>query len=144
MAHFERIGAVPVKGGKRVLAIDIGGTKMLGALVEGNQVSEVVRISTPGAGDPSDWIDALLATAPEWQGRYDRVAVPTSPDYELVAMMRQLDAFVIAEGRVRTPEQAAEALNVGANAVVVGSAITRTEHIVSWYCDAMGLPHGTF
>ena len=63
---------------------------------------------------------------------------PTQPDFDLIAQMAGLDAFVIAEGRVRSPDQAALALKAGANAVVVGSAITRTEHIVSWYKEAIG------
>jgi len=62
---------------------------------------------------------------------------PALPDFNLVAEMSTLDAFVIAEGRIRTPEQAAKALAVGADTVVVGSAITRTEHIVSWYREAI-------
>lgn len=62
---------------------------------------------------------------------------PTLPDFELIAAMAGLGGFVIAEGRIRSPEQAAKALAMGANAVVVGSAITRTEHIVSWYRDAI-------
>ncbi|WP_375143314.1 N-acetylmannosamine-6-phosphate 2-epimerase [Pelagibacterium sp. H642] len=62
---------------------------------------------------------------------------PTLPDFELIEQMSKLGAFVIAEGRIRSPEQAAQALAAGANAVVVGSAITRTEHIVSWYRDAI-------
>ncbi|AEQ53075.1 N-acetylmannosamine-6-phosphate 2-epimerase [Pelagibacterium halotolerans] len=62
---------------------------------------------------------------------------PTLPDFELIEKMAGLGGFVIAEGRIRSPEQAAKALAVGANAVVVGSAITRTEHIVSWYRDAI-------
>lgn len=65
---------------------------------------------------------------------------PTLPDFDLIAQMAELDAFVIAEGRIRSPEQAARALAERANAVVVGSAITRTEHIVSWYRDAIAAP----
>ena len=67
---------------------------------------------------------------------------PTLPDFDLLRQMAQLDAFIVAEGRIRQPEQAAEALAAGADAVVVGSAITRTEHIVSWYTDAIGKSAG--
>ena len=59
--------------GDAVLAIDIGGTKMLGALVEGAVVSDIVRISTPSSGEPGEWIESLLRAAPEWDGRYTRV-----------------------------------------------------------------------
>ena len=62
---------------------------------------------------------------------------PMDPDIALIAAMRQLTPYVIAEGRIRTPEQAAEAVSAGACAVVVGSAITRTEHVTSWFHDAV-------
>ncbi|WP_184450578.1 putative N-acetylmannosamine-6-phosphate 2-epimerase [Rhizobium sp. BK538] len=62
---------------------------------------------------------------------------PLDPDIELIAAMRQLTPFVIAEGRIRSPEQARAAAQAGAFAVVVGSAITRTEHVTSWFNEAI-------
>lgn len=62
---------------------------------------------------------------------------PIDPDIDLITAMRTLTPYVIAEGRIRTPEQAASAAEAGAFAVVVGSAITRTEHITSWFRDAV-------
>ncbi|GII66147.1 putative N-acetylmannosamine-6-phosphate 2-epimerase [Sphaerisporangium krabiense] len=51
--------------------------------------------------------------------------VPEGPDLELVAsLVAALDCPVIAEGRYWTPEQAREAVEAGAYAVVVGTAIT--------------------
>ncbi len=48
------------------------------------------------------------------------------PDISLVqALSQQLSVPVIAEGHIWTPEQARDALDAGAFAVVVGSAITR-------------------
>jgi len=58
---------------------------------------------------------------------------PTEPDLELVRRMRSLTPNVIAEGCIRLPRDAREALTAGAHAVVVGSAITRPEHITSWF-----------
>ena len=43
----------------------------------------------------------------------------------------------MAEGRIRTPQQAATALARGAWAVTVGSAITRVEHVTGWFVDAL-------
>ncbi|MDB5563078.1 MAG: hypothetical protein JWN11_2496, partial [Hyphomicrobiales bacterium] len=63
--------------------------------------------------------------------------VPETPDFELIAAMRELTPFVIAEGRIRTTEQASEALRRGAYCVVVGSAITRTEHATEWFRQAL-------
>jgi N-acetylmannosamine-6-phosphate 2-epimerase/N-acetylmannosamine kinase len=60
-----------------------------------------------------------------------------NPDFPLVAAAARLGAPVIAEGRIRVPEQAAEAMRLGAHSVVVGSAITRPEHITRWFADAI-------
>ncbi|MFO1209129.1 MAG: putative N-acetylmannosamine-6-phosphate 2-epimerase [Amaricoccus sp.] len=62
---------------------------------------------------------------------------PVEPDLALVAELRRLTPNVVAEGRLRTPEQAAAAARAGAAAVVVGSAITRTEHVTGWFRDAV-------
>ncbi|MGH6859939.1 MAG: putative N-acetylmannosamine-6-phosphate 2-epimerase [Phyllobacterium sp.] len=64
--------------------------------------------------------------------------VPAAPDFDLIAGLRALTPKVIAEGRIKTPQQAIEALHRGAFSVVVGSAITRTEHVTSWFMQAIG------
>ena len=60
-----------------------------------------------------------------------------SADLGLIQGFAALDTFVVAEGRIRTPDEAAEAIRHGANSVVVGSAITRVEHITGWFSDAI-------
>jgi N-acetylmannosamine-6-phosphate 2-epimerase/N-acetylmannosamine kinase len=62
---------------------------------------------------------------------------PVDPDIELVAALRKLTPHVIAEGRIRTVEQAKAAAGAGASCVVIGSAITRTEHVTAWFRDAL-------
>ncbi|WEX07278.1 putative N-acetylmannosamine-6-phosphate 2-epimerase [Chelativorans sp. AA-79] len=62
---------------------------------------------------------------------------PTEPDLVLVREMRALTPNVIAEGCIRLPRDARQALAAGAHAVVVGSAITRPEHITSWFRSEM-------
>lgn len=60
------------------------------------------------------------------------------PDYELVNQLAQVvQVPVIAEGRYNTPEQAARALDFGAWAVTVGSAITRPKTITSRFMQAI-------
>lgn len=60
------------------------------------------------------------------------------PDLDLVQEFAAMNnSFVIAEGRFRTPDEAAEAIRNGADSVVVGSAITRIEHITSWFSGAI-------
>ncbi|PWK55866.1 putative N-acetylmannosamine-6-phosphate 2-epimerase [Aminobacter sp. AP02] len=62
---------------------------------------------------------------------------PTEPDFALMTAMRKLTPHVVAEGNVRTPAQAQQALASGASMVVVGSAITRPEYVTSWFKAAL-------
>ncbi|MBB6468784.1 N-acylglucosamine-6-phosphate 2-epimerase/N-acetylmannosamine-6-phosphate 2-epimerase/N-acetylmannosamine kinase [Aminobacter lissarensis] len=62
---------------------------------------------------------------------------PTEPDFALISAMRKLTPHVVAEGNVRTPAQAQQALASGASMVVVGSAITRPEYVTSWFRAAL-------
>jgi len=43
----------------------------------------------------------------------------------------------VAEGRNNTPDLAKTAIEIGADFVTVGSALTRLEHIVSWFSSAV-------
>lgn len=63
----------------------------------------------------------------------------TGPDFELLAELVALsDLPVLAEGRIRTPEEAAYALHLGAHAVVVGTAITHPTSITRRFVTAIG------
>ncbi len=64
--------------------------------------------------------------------------VPHGPDLDLVAALALIGGFVVAEGRYHVPALAAQAMSNGADAVVAGSAITRTEHVTSWFVEAIG------
>ena len=59
------------------------------------------------------------------------------PDLGLISDLAMHSIEAIAEGRIRTPEEAREALARGAFAVVVGSAITRPEVVTSWFAQEM-------
>ncbi len=57
---------------------------------------------------------------------------------ELVTAIRSyIDVPVIAEGRIWTPDEARRALDAGAHAVVVGSAITRPQEITRRFVQAL-------
>lgn len=62
---------------------------------------------------------------------------PKEPDLQLVRDLVTNGCRVMAEGRYNTPELAALAIKNGAYAVTVGSALTRLEHIVGWFVDAI-------
>ena len=62
---------------------------------------------------------------------------PETPDYALVQRLAERGLRVMAEGRIRTPEQAVTALARGAWSVTVGSAITRVEYVTGWFVGAL-------
>ena len=61
------------------------------------------------------------------------------PDLEFVreAVAEAGDIPVFCEGRIHTPQQAREAMDAGAFAVVVGTAITHPTSVTGWFCDAL-------
>lgn len=61
----------------------------------------------------------------------------SGPDLELVARLAQQGIPVVAEGRMYTPQQAQQAVEAGAFAVVVGTAFSRPEVIVEWFVKAV-------
>lgn len=63
--------------------------------------------------------------------------VPEGPDLALVQQVAALGAPTLAEGRLNSPQAAAQAVRCGAQAVVVGSAISRPEYITAWYRSAI-------
>lgn len=66
---------------------------------------------------------------------------PEDPDFDLVAALAaRVRVPVIAEGRIRTPAAAREALDRGAFAVVVGTAITNPREIAREFVQALA-PH---
>ena len=63
--------------------------------------------------------------------------IPAEPDLLLVHELSAQGLNVIAEGRYNTPELASRAIQMGAMAVTVGSAITRLEHITGWFVQSV-------
>lgn len=98
------------------------------------------RLAMADCADAADARAALAAGADivaSTLSGYTGGPEPEEPDLALIAELRALTPRVIAEGRIRTPGQAREALRRGAFAVVVGSAITRPEHVTGWFVDAL-------
>ena len=93
---------------------------------------------------PADAVAARAAGAPitattmcSYTGE---TAGATLPAFDLVRAFKREEGFVVCEGGVTTPELAAQALANGADAVVVGSAITNTDWIVRQYVAKMSWP----
>jgi N-acylglucosamine-6-phosphate 2-epimerase len=96
-------------------------------------VDEAAAAAAAGADLVSTTMSGYTENSPQQRG----------PDLALVAaVVGAVSVPVLAEGRYRTPQQAAEALALGALAVVVGGAITRpqeiTRHFVEDLAAAMG------
>lgn len=62
----------------------------------------------------------------------------SGPDWELIdELVAQCTVPVIAEGRIHSPADSAEAIRRGAWTVVVGTAITHPTTITRWFADAV-------
>ena len=59
------------------------------------------------------------------------------PALDLVGRFRRLGAYVICEGGIHAPAQGAAALAAGADAIVVGTAITNVEWLTGEYVRAL-------
>lgn len=62
---------------------------------------------------------------------------PAEPDLRMVSELREAGCRVMAEGRYDTPERAARAIQAGAWAVTVGTALTRLEVMTSWFASGV-------
>jgi len=82
--------------------------------------------------------DFVATTLSGYSGEEESQA--EEPDLSLIRQFKQLpdnSIPIIAEGRISTPKQAAEALRAGAFAVVVGTAITRPQVLTEKFCEAL-------
>ena len=59
------------------------------------------------------------------------------PDLDLIRQFRALGGFTMAEGRLNTPALVTQAMRAGADAVTVGTALTRLEVMTGWFRDAV-------
>ena len=72
-------------------------------------------------------------------GYTDERPAAAGPDLELIARIVETCALpVIAEGRIRTPQEARLAIDAGALAVCVGTAITHPTTITRGFADLLG------
>lgn len=101
-----------------------------GALAMADVSTEAEGLAAAAAG-----ADIVASTLSGYVG--PALPAADTPDLPLIRALSAAGLIVIAEGNVRTPEQAVAALRAGAHAVVVGSAITRPEHIARWFLDAI-------
>ncbi|MBC7807007.1 MAG: N-acetylmannosamine-6-phosphate 2-epimerase [Akkermansiaceae bacterium] len=110
-----------------------------GKLVMADIDSVTSAVAAIDAG--ADCVSTTLSgyTAETQSPRTDESPRLDGPDFGLIArlMALELPVPVIAEGRIHTPEQARQALDAGAFAVVVGGAITRPQQITARFAKAV-------
>jgi len=71
-------------------------------------------------------------------GYVDGHSTEDGPDLDLVARLAPaLHVPLVAEGRISTPDEGAQAIALGAFAVVIGQAITRPEWITARFVAAL-------
>ncbi|MGP7959248.1 N-acetylmannosamine-6-phosphate 2-epimerase [Sanguibacter sp. A247] len=119
-----------VAAGADVVAADataeVHGADLTGfrAIVSAVDVPVMADVSTLDEGlRAADLGAAFIGTTLSGYTPASRPA-PEGPDLELVAALAERGLTVIAEGRIRTPDDVAAAFAAGASAVVVGGAIT--------------------
>ncbi|ELA9243543.1 MULTISPECIES: N-acetylmannosamine-6-phosphate 2-epimerase [Vibrio] len=106
-------------------------------------VSEIHKLGRLAMADSSNYVEGMHAKelGVEIIGStlsgYTTDVTPEKPDLNLVKKLKQSGCFVMAEGRYNSPELAKLAIENGADSVTVGSAITRIEHICSWFAGSV-------
>ena len=65
--------------GPVILAADIGGTKMLAALVDGATLVEEHEVATPRDLPAGSWCDTLAGLVSDWAGGYGAAAAAVTP-----------------------------------------------------------------
>ncbi|MFF3780933.1 N-acetylmannosamine-6-phosphate 2-epimerase [Streptomyces sp. NPDC001933] len=87
------------------------------------------------AGQGADFVSTTLS------GYVPGTPEHTGPDLGLVAdLAAVIDVPVVAEGRINTPGEAAEALARGAHSIVVGTAITAPTALTARFVAAIARP----
>jgi len=79
----------------------------------------------------ADWVGTTLSGYTPYSPQQG------GPDLELVTQLSSRGVPTIAEGRIHSPEDARRALECGAFAVTIGSALTRLEHLTARYVQAL-------
>ncbi|MFF3172151.1 N-acetylmannosamine-6-phosphate 2-epimerase [Streptomyces sp. NPDC057900] len=111
----------------------VGAVHAAGALVmaDVSTFEEGVAAAAQGADFVSTTLSGYVPGTPK----------QTGPDLDLVAALSAaIDVPVVAEGRINTPEEAAEALRLGAHSVVVGTAITAPTALTARFVAGIAQP----
>ncbi|WP_226704234.1 N-acetylmannosamine-6-phosphate 2-epimerase [Microbulbifer elongatus] len=129
------------EAGADIIAVDC--TERARPVAAGDLIAQINQLGKIAMGDCSTLADATQAYAAgaaivgTTLSGYTGGPVPAEPDLELLRTLCARFPRVMAEGRFNSPSHCAEARNIGAWAVTVGTAITRTEVVAEWFATAM-------
>jgi N-acylglucosamine-6-phosphate 2-epimerase len=128
--------------GADIIAIDATNRDRYG----GETIAEIVarihgELGKPVMADIDTLANARLAAAAgadiigtTLYGYTEATQAATPPGFDLLsAMVREIDRPIVCEGGISSPQQAKQALNLGADAVVVGTAITGIDLLTAAY-----------
>lgn len=104
----------------------------------GGLVMADVATEEEGVAAAADGADLVASTLSGYTGEPGAPTTPTGPDTGLVGRLAaRLEVPVVAEGRIHTPAQAGQLLELGAWSVVVGTAITAPQWITRSFANAL-------
>ncbi len=149
--QFHHAAAV-AKAGADIIAIDAttrnrpGGETMVDIITQIHQ-----ELGKPVMADV-DTIEAAIAARAAGAdivgttlfGYTEATKHLSPPGWELLTQMVQLDIPAICEGGISSPQMARQAIDLGAYAVVVGTAITGIDYLVRGYIKELGVRSDSF
>lgn len=100
----------------------------------------MVDVATLEEGIACSLLDAdIISTTLSGYTSYSLDKDNGEPDYDLLkSLVKTVECPVILEGRIWTPDQVKKAFDLGAYAVVIGSAITRPQLITKRFVEILG------
>jgi len=137
------------EAGASIIALDatdrprpgpLGFREVVSRIHEELRLPVMADVSTFEEGVSAAESDAdVIATTMSGYTSYTANKLAKGPDIDLVRRLAAaLSKPIICEGRIHTPDEAHEALDAGAYAVVVGTAITAPTWITEQYVKAVG------
>lgn len=113
----------------------VGIPEIIGTIQAGGALAMAdCALASDGVAAQAAGADIVATTLCGYTKETDGSALPA---LDLVRQFGELDAFAICEGGIHSPAQAAAALQAGADAVVVGTAITNVEWLAGEYARAL-------
>jgi len=141
---FEAANAI-AEAGADIIAVDATRRSHANGLSASELIAQIKGLGLPVMADISTCEEGTAAeeaganiVATTMSGYTPYSPPQADPDFDLISELTQaVRVPIIAEGRIWTPDQARKAIDLGAHAVVVGTAITRPEVITRRFADAL-------